>query len=322
MQLIFVSLHLVGCVLGSITRVPPLSGAWHFRHSSRCVSAVIPACWGVDNETAGIGFFIIERTTRAPTTAPTTTIKIQSFFFSRKAAGLYHEGDRPIGSLATVVRPLYNAAMDLKRVDRVFRILPKEGKYYELFDVLVGAVVEWCELLVAYFAADASEAPSVEALKAIEHRGDETTREIMTRLQKSFVTPIDRDDIHALATALDDILDDAFAAASFAEATALGASNAHLRALSTSLLTSVREIYDAVEHLNDRDGIGDHCAAVHRVESEADEQFRAAMRDLFAGSPDPLRVIRLKELYERIEGAIDRSEDVANILETIVIKNS
>lgn len=212
--------------------------------------------------------------------------------------------------------------MDLKRVDKVFRILPKEEKYYELFDVLVGAVVEGCELLDAYFGDAGGEAPSVEALKAIERRGDETTHEIMSRLQKSFVTPIDREDIQALAKALDDILDDAYAAASFAEVTALGAANEHLRALCRSLLACVREIYDAVEHLNDRDGIGAHCAAVHRVESEANEQFKAAMRDLFAGSPDPVQVIRLKELYERIEGAIDRSEDVATILESIVVKNS
>jgi predicted phosphate transport protein (TIGR00153 family) len=212
--------------------------------------------------------------------------------------------------------------MDLKRVDRVFRILPKEEKYYELFDVLVGAVVEGCQLLEAYFAAGPGKAPSVDALKAIERRGDETTRDIMARTQKSFVTPIDREDICALAAALDDVLDDAFAAASFADVTGLGASNDHLRALSRSLLACARELYDAVEHLNDRDGIGDHCAAVHRVETEADEQYRSAMRDLFAGSPDPLRVIRLKELYELLEGAVDRCEDVANILETIVIKNS
>ena len=109
---------------------------------------------------------------------------------------------------------------------------------------------------------------------------------------------------------------------SFAETTSLGTTNEHLQALCRSLLTCAREIYDAVEHLNDRDGIGEHCAAVHRLESEADAQFKAAMRALFSGSPDPLRVIRLKELYERIEGAIDRCEDIANILETIVIKNS
>jgi predicted phosphate transport protein (TIGR00153 family) len=212
--------------------------------------------------------------------------------------------------------------MDLTRVDKVFRILPKEEKYYELFDVLVGAVVEGCELLEAYVGGEAGARPSVEALKAVERRGDETTRDIMARLQKSFVTPIDREDIDALAKALDDILDDAYAAASFAEVSGLGEADEHLKALCRLLLTCVREIYDAVEHLNDRDGIGEHCATVHRVETEADERYRAALKDLFAGSPDPIRVIRLKELYERVEGAIDRSEDVANILETIVIKNS
>jgi uncharacterized protein Yka (UPF0111/DUF47 family) len=118
------------------------------------------------------------------------------------------------------------------------------------------------------------------------------------------------------------VLDGAYAAASFADVTGLKESDEHLQALCHSLLTCARELYDAVEHLNDRDGIGEHCAAVHRLETEADAQFRTAMRALFSGSPDPLRVIRLKELYERIEGAIDRCEDIANILESIVIKNS
>ena len=211
--------------------------------------------------------------------------------------------------------------MDLKNVDKVFRILPKEEKYYELFDVLVGAVVEGCKQLEAFFGGE-EEAPSVEALKAVEHRGDETTREIIARSQKSFVTPIDREDIDELAKTLDDVLDNVYAAASFAEMTGYTGSNEHIRALCHSLSTCARELYDAVEHLNDRNGIGEHCAAVHRIETEADEQYRAAIRALFSGTPDPLQVIRLKELYERIEGAIDRCEDVANILETIVIKNS
>lgn len=212
--------------------------------------------------------------------------------------------------------------MDLKRVDRVFRILPKEERYYELFDVLVAAVVEGCELMRAAFEEGADYAVLADRLKAVERRADETTREIMARLQKSFVTPIDREDIFELARALDDILDDAYAAVSFAEVSSLGASDEHLRSLADALLACVRELYGAVEHLNDQDGITEHCAAVHRLETVADDRFRTALRALFASAPDPLRVIRLKELYERIEGAVDRSEDVANILEAIVIKNS
>mgnify|MGYP003382146980 CR=1 FL=1 len=212
--------------------------------------------------------------------------------------------------------------MDLKRVDRVFRILPKEERYYELFDSLVRSVAEGCELLTRFFADGADRASLVESIKEVERRGDDATRNIMIRLQRSLVTPIDREDIQALATQLDDVLDEAFVAASFADASNLDESNEHLQALASSLLACSRELSAAVEHLNDRDGIRDHCATVHRLESTADDQYRQAMRALFAGAPDPIRVIRLKELYDRLEAGIDKCEDVANILEDIVAKNS
>ena len=211
--------------------------------------------------------------------------------------------------------------MDLKSVDRVFRILPKEERYYELFDKLVDAVVEGVALTAEAFA-DGADLPAAAArLKEVEHRADATTRDIMSRLQKSFVTPIDREDIHALARALDDILDEAYAAVSFADVTRLGASDEHLQQLDALLGACVRELRGAIEHLNDRDGIAEHCATVHRLETEADHRFQAALGDLFVEGADPLRVIRLKELYERIERSIDRCEDAANILEAIVIKN-
>ncbi|HQR37689.1 MAG TPA: DUF47 family protein [Blastocatellia bacterium] len=133
---------------------------------------------------------------------------------------------------------------------------------------------------------------------------------------------MDREDIDALATALDDILDGAYSAASFAELSSLAATNASLRALATSLAACAREVSSAVEHLNDRDGISGHCASIHRLEAEADAQYRDAIRELFSGNASPIEVIRLKDLYECIEGSIDRCEDVANILERIVIKNS
>lgn len=212
--------------------------------------------------------------------------------------------------------------MDLKRVDRVFRILPKEERYYELFDSLVRSVVEGCELLTRFFADGAERGALVETIKEIERKGDDATRSIMMRLQRSLVTPIDREDIQALATHLDDVLDEAYVAASFADVANLDESNEHLQALAASLLACARELAAAVEHLNDRDGIAAHCATVHELETTADDQYRTAMRALFSGAPDPVRVIRLKELYDRLEAGIDRCEDVANILEDIVAKNS
>jgi uncharacterized protein len=212
--------------------------------------------------------------------------------------------------------------MDLKRVDKVFRVLPKEERYYELFRGLVTAVAEGCELLVQFFAAVNDPVATVAAMKAAERTGDEVTREINVMLGRSFVTPIDREDIHALATALADVLDAAYQAASYCEATGLGTADDHASALAATLLQCVRELAGAIEHLNDRDGIGEHCAVVHRLETEADGRVVAALRALFSGAPDPLRVIRLKDVYDMLEGAIDRAEDAAIILEAIVRKNS
>lgn len=259
-------------------------------------------------------------------TPPATRKKIQSLFLSRTRREVYHRAPLPTrpGSVLwpMPVTSARMARMDLKRVDRVFRILPKEERYYELFDGLVRTVVEGCTLLAAYFAEGADRASLVDEIKAAERRGDESTRDIMMRLQRSLVTPIDREDIQALATQLDDVLDEAFVAVSFADVSGLEASNDHVRALAASLLACARELAAAVEHLNDRDGITEHCASVHRLEAEADDQYRAALRALFAGAPDAIRVIRLKEIYDRLEAGIDRCEDVANILEDIVAKNS
>jgi predicted phosphate transport protein (TIGR00153 family) len=212
--------------------------------------------------------------------------------------------------------------MDLKRVDKVFRVLPKEERYYELFDQLVGAVVEGCDGLHAYFSANVDAVASVAAIKAAERRGDDVTREILVSLNRSFVTPIDREDIQGLAKALDDILDDAYEAASFAEATGLSEHDEHLRFLADALEKCARALAGAIEHLNDRNGITEHCATVYHLEAEADMRYVAALRALFSGQPDPLRVVRLKDLYARIEGAIDRCNDAANILKSIVLKNS
>ena len=211
--------------------------------------------------------------------------------------------------------------MDLKRVDRVFRILPKEERYYELFDQLAGAVVEGSELLVAGLAEGADLPKTVESLKAVERKGDDLTREIMARLQKSFVTPIDREDIFALSKALDDILDDTYSALSFAEISG-ARSDEHLRALAGSLVACARELHSSIDHLNDRNGISDHCARIHQIETRADGEYRDALRALFSGSPDPVDVVRRKELYQGIESAVDGCEDAANVLETIVVKNS
>jgi len=211
--------------------------------------------------------------------------------------------------------------MDLKHVDKMFRVLPKEERYYEYFDQLVGAVVEGSEYLCRFLREGVDPVAVVAQLKGAERRGEDLLREITVQLNKSFVTPIDREDIVALATTLDFIVDSTYRVASFAEATGFERPDEHLNGLADLLLHCVRELAQAVEHLNTREGIGAHTAAVHRLVSEANERYVASLRALFAHASDPIRVVRLKDLYVQIASAVERCKDAANILDGIVLKN-
>jgi predicted phosphate transport protein (TIGR00153 family) len=160
------------------------------------------------------------------------------------------------------------------------------------------------------------------AVEEYEHEGDKITHRIMQTLHQSGMTPADREDIHKLAAALDDVLDLIEGAAFRMAMYQVTAPTAEAIRLAAIIVRCTEQIVLGVSALPDVNGIQPHCIEINRLENEADELSRAAIAALFTGEVPPLHVIKWKEIYETMETATDRGEDVANLLEEIVLKRS
>lgn len=158
-----------------------------------------------------------------------------------------------------------------------------------------------------------------------EHTGDQITHELFEKLNKTFITPIDREDIHELASELDDICDLIYGAANRMVLYKIGQPTDGMKKVTTLLVRSVEEVSKAVFRLRNQKNpemILAQCIEVNRIENEADEATRAAIALLFEREKDPIRLIKEKEILETLEMATDRCEDLANVLEGIVLKNA
>ncbi|GBC80274.1 hypothetical protein HRbin09_01508 [bacterium HR09] len=203
--------------------------------------------------------------------------------------------------------------------------LPKDSRFLEIFDLASGNIVQAVELFTRMLQEPKELAARVEELKALEHQGDRYTHETLARLNTSFVTPFDREDIHALATKLDDILDAVDATGHRLLLYGVDQVPDRLVQLAELLLASAREVQKAVVALHDPRRHQEAltcCVEINRLENEADQIHRDALADLFANHGDPVEIIKQKDLFAFLEEATDRCEDVANIIETIIIKAS
>ncbi len=203
--------------------------------------------------------------------------------------------------------------------------LPIDSRFLEIFDLASGNIVQAVELFTRMLQEPKELAARVEELKALEHQGDRYTHETLARLNTSFVTPFDREDIHALATKLDDILDAVDATGHRLLLYGVGQVPDRLVQLAELLLASAREVQKAVVALHDPRRHKEAltcCVEINRLENEADQIHRDALADLFANHGDPVEIIKQKDLFAFLEEATDRCEDVANIIETIIIKAS
>jgi len=175
---------------------------------------------------------------------------------------------------------------------------------------------------------DMLEGPSGEyetaskRIKSVEHECDELTHTITTRLNKSFITPFDREDIYTLSVALDDVCDYIDAAARAAVIYNVREVNEHIIDLARVITKQAHEIQSAVVLLKDGKGMSRHLLEIQRLENDADEVYFKSIGELFKNPGDPLTIIKLKELYEILENATDRCESVANIIESIVLKHN
>jgi predicted phosphate transport protein (TIGR00153 family) len=203
--------------------------------------------------------------------------------------------------------------------------LPKTENFTALFEKSSANIVE----AVCLFREVAGDLTSVETgiekLKDLEHEGDRITHETLDKLNTTFITPFDREDIHTLATRLDDILDATDAAGQRLVVYRITEVPPEFLTLSDLLVESAKEVQTAVLALPNRkkrDEAIASCVEINRLENEADVVLREALGDLFTNAHDAIEVIKLKDLYSFLEDATDRCEDVANVIETIIMKGT
>jgi predicted phosphate transport protein (TIGR00153 family) len=208
----------------------------------------------------------------------------------------------------------------MARLANVFA--PKDRVYFELFEEAGQNILKAAELLDRMLAAYPDSKELAQDILDLEHEGDRITHDIIDRLNHTYVTPIDREDILALASALDDIVDYTEEVADYLGLYKIEAPMDQAIKLANVLKQASRQIADAIPRLRGFRDISHYTVEINRLENEGDRLTREGIAALFESGIDPMVVIRWKDLYERLEEAIDATEKVANIMEGIVIKNS
>ncbi len=206
------------------------------------------------------------------------------------------------------------------RLSQVFA--PKERVYFELFEEAGRNIVTATDLLDRLLSNYPESRSLAREIRECEHEGDRITHDIISHLNQTFVTPIDREDILALASALDDIVDYTEEVADYLGLYKIEAPMDQAILLARVLRDAAAQIAVAMPLLRGFRDLSTHTVEINRLENEGDRIVREAVAALFDGGIDPMVVIRWKDVYERLEAAIDATEKAANILEGIVIKNS
>lgn len=205
------------------------------------------------------------------------------------------------------------------------RLMPTEGKFFDLFNAHADLCVKGAKEMVALMTDFDNLESRTHAIEGIEKQADKITYQTVDLLHKTFITPLDRDDIHKLITRMDDILDLYEDAAQTISLYDLQSVTAEARRLAELSLACVEKVQQAVALLHNMDNarqIVSICEEIDRLESDADHVMRAAMSKLFRDEPDVRTLIKLKAIYEILETVSDRCEDVANIIEGIIVENA
>jgi predicted phosphate transport protein (TIGR00153 family) len=202
-----------------------------------------------------------------------------------------------------------------------FRLIPKEEKFFDDFTALADRIVSGATLLERMLASDPPSWDTALQIKQVEHECDALTHNVIQRLNSTFVTPIDREDIHALATSLDDVMDAIDAAAGVLRRYRMASLRYGARELASLTWQATMQMKVAVEALERREGVHERAVEVNRLENSADDLHDEALRRLFEEERDAITLIKWKEVLDLLEEATDRCEDVANVLESVVVKH-
>jgi uncharacterized protein len=203
-----------------------------------------------------------------------------------------------------------------------FRLIPKDERFYDDFTAMAEQIRTGAELLDEMLAPEKPLWDKAEEIKEIEHKCDFLTHEIIQRLNRTFVTPLDREDIHGLARSLDDVMDAIDASATILRLYHIDSVRPGARELGRIIRDSVEQVVCAMRALEKRGGVAECAVEINRLENEADRAHQAAVQALFQEERDAIAIIKWKEIFDFLEQATDRCEDVANALEGIVVKHA
>lgn len=205
----------------------------------------------------------------------------------------------------------------------MFGLIPKEEKFFVMFRDMTKNIVDGAVALKEMLDNFTDPHKSQILIKDIEHKGDVQTHEIIKKLNKSFITPFDREDIYALASSLDDIIDIIDSATQHIVVYHIDHITPEAKELGFIILKSCQTIEKAVAVLEKTPKqVHDFCVEINSLENEADRVRSDAISGLFNGEKDPISLIKWKEIYENLELITDKCEDTANILESVVVKNA
>ncbi len=202
-----------------------------------------------------------------------------------------------------------------------FSFYPRDQQFFEQFNRMADEIRAAAGLLERMFSADQPDASLADDIKDAEHRCDTITHDTIQRLHRTFVTPFDREDLYALAAALDDVMDAIDHAATLVRLYKIDRVRPGARELAHTVSASADRLHTALDALAAKRPVQPHAVEINRLENEADRAYQEAIRDLFEGESDPVMIIKWKELFDMLELITDCCEDVANVIEGVVVKH-
>ena len=203
-----------------------------------------------------------------------------------------------------------------------FRLIPREEKFFDDFVATAEQILRGATLLEEMLAPEHPLWDKADEIKEVEHKCDYLTHEVIKRLNRTFVTPFDREDIHSLARSLDDVMDAIDASATFIRLYRIDHVRPDARELARIIKASVEQVVRAMKGLERLRGVTEPSVEINRLENEADRTHQAALSRLFIEETDPLVIMKWKEILDFLEDATDRCEDVANVIEAVFVKHA
>jgi uncharacterized protein Yka (UPF0111/DUF47 family) len=204
----------------------------------------------------------------------------------------------------------------------MLNLLPRDERYFDRFTEMAHRIHEGARILNQFFGGEAAVAAVADQIKRIEHECDAISHEILRSIDRTFITPIDREDIHQLAVRLDDVIDLIDGTIRRVLLFKISSPTPQSRKLSPIIVESTGELVEAVAALRGRKGVVERCIRIKQLENQGDVAFHEAVASLFTDQIPAIEVIKWKDVYENMERCIDQCAAVAHVLESVVLKHS